>query len=72
MNGMRMVVNDKDEPCLGGPASRVQAVIFLGSPSKGVERGLRQWVLSGVPLVPGGAVRRRGKVKKPRGKETIF
>lgn len=62
----------RTSPVLGALPYRVQAAIFLGSPSKGVERGLRQWVLSGVPLVPRGAVRRRGKVKKPRGKETIF
>ena len=43
-----------------------------GAPRKGVERGLRQWVLSGVPLVPRGEERSRGKVQTPRGKETTF
>lgn len=42
-----------------------------GVPRKGVERGLRQCVLSGVPLVPR-EVRARGKVQTSRGKETTF
>lgn len=43
-----------------------------GAPRKGMERGLRQWVLSGVSSVAVGEARSRGKVQTRRGKETTF
>lgn len=43
-----------------------------GAPRKGMERGLRQWVLSGVSSVPRGEARSRGKIQTPRGKVTTF
>ena len=69
MNGMRMGVN---EPCLGGTAQSSGSNL-LGEPQgREWKEGLRQWVLSGVPLVPGGEERSRGNVQRPRGKESTF
>lgn len=60
-------INDKGRHCLGGTASHSCPTEFRqhpswGAPRKGVEKGWRQWVLSGVPLIPREA-RSRAKVQ---------
>lgn len=67
-------INDKGRHCLGGTASHSCPTEFRqqsswGAPRKGVERDWRQWVLSGVPLIPREA-RSRAKVQTLRGKKT--
>lgn len=73
MNGMRMGVNDKGEHCLGALLkSSGSSLLGEPAPRKGMERGLRQWVLSRVPLVPRRQERGRGKVQISRGKESAY
>lgn len=72
MNRMRMGVNDKGDHCLWGTAKEFRQQSSWGAPRKGVERGLRQWVLSGVPLVSRREERSRGKVQISGGKESTY
>lgn len=55
-----------------GTAKEFRQQSSCRAPRKGVERGLRQWVLSGVPLVPRREERNRGKVQISGGKESTY